>query len=229
MERTHKASFSILGARPLDCAGAPYRAHLFHCTYYTARKMSRGISKKNFFIFSKFLLTFQIFCGIIYSQGKERKQSTMTNLTVFNKMINQYNRLSFTHNYIFGFADRGTIYAVVTNSSVLPLVCCLDISSRNGGYSLRFKPTKAQKEFLKTFQMKAICSEKYFEEIAKNSKYNRGEIFEKMVTEFVGQEWKKDNVPFTKDGDITINGIAYQIKFNKATFANEKSLENLTK
>ena len=56
----------------------------------------------------------------------------MTNLTVFNKMINQYNRLSFTHNYIFGFADRGTIYAVVTNSDVLPLVCCLDASSRNG-------------------------------------------------------------------------------------------------
>ena len=153
----------------------------------------------------------------------------MTNLTVFNKMINQYNRLSFTHNYIFGFADRGTIYAVVTNSNVLPLVCCLDISSRYGGFSLRFKPTKAQKEFLKTFPMKAICSEKYFEEAVKNSKYNRGEIFEKMVTEFVGQKWKKDNIPFTKDGDITINGIAYQIRFNKATFANEKTLENLTK
>ena len=165
----------------------------------------------------------------MYSQGKERKQSTMTNLTVFNKMINQYNRLSFTHKYIFGFADRGTIYAVVTNSNVLPLVCCLDMSSKNGGFSLRFKPTKAQKEFLKTFPTKAICSEKYFEEVAKNSKYNRGEIFEKMITEFVGQEWKKDNVPFTKDGDIRINGIAYQIKFNKATFANEKSLENLTK
>ena len=77
--------------------------------------------------------------------------------------------------------------------------------------------------------MKAICSEKYYEKIEKNSKYNRGKKKKKMVTEFVGQEWKKDNVPFTKDGDITIKGIAYQIKFNKATFANEKSLENLTK
>lgn len=153
----------------------------------------------------------------------------MTNLTIFNKMINQYDRFSFTHNYILGFADRGTIYSVVTNSDVLPLVCCLDMSSRKGGFSLRFKPNKMQKEFLKTFEIKAICSEKYFEEVVKNSKYNHGEIFEKMITESVGQEWKKDNIPFTKGGDITINGIAYQIKFNKATFANEKTLENLTK
>ena len=143
----------------------------------------------------------------------------MMNLTIFNKMISQYNRLSFTHNYILGFADKGIIYAVFTNSSILPLVCCLDASSRNGGYSLRFKPTKAQKEFLKTFQMKAICSEKYFEEVAKNSKYNRGEIFEKMVTEFVGQKWKKDNVPFTKDGDITINGTITANKVVGAVYA----------
>lgn len=151
----------------------------------------------------------------------------MTNTTIFNKMINDYNRLSFTHEYIFGFADRGTIYAVHAKSDILPSVCCLDASSRNGGCSLRFKPTKAQKEFLKTFSVKAVCSEKYFEEVAKNSKYNRGEIFEKMVTEMAGQKWEKDNVPFTKGGDIEINGIAYQIKFNKATFVNEKTLENL--
>lgn len=151
----------------------------------------------------------------------------MTNTTIFNKMIEQYDRLSFTHNYIFGFADRGTVYAVTADSKVLPLVCCLDEASRGCGYALRFKPTKAQREFLKTFKVQAVCSEKYFEEIAKSSKYNRGEIFEKMVTEMAGQVWVKDNIPFTKDGDLTVNGVAYQIKYNKATFANEKTLENL--
>lgn len=58
----------------------------------------------------------------------------------------------------------------------------------------------------------------------KDSKYNRGEIFEKMVTELNGQEWEKDNVPFTDDGDLTVDGIAYQIKFEKATFTSEKQL-----
>jgi hypothetical protein len=49
-----------------------------------------------------------------------------------------------------------------------------------------------------------------------------------MVTEMVfNQEWKKDTVPFNKGGDVEANGIAYQIKFQKATFCNEKSLANI--
>ena len=72
-----------------------------------------------------------------------------------------------------------------------------------------------------------LCSKEYFEEVVKNSKYNRGEIFEKLVTEYFGQEWEKDNVPFTEDGDLTVKGIAYQIKYQSATFVNEKTLANL--
>ena len=53
------------------------------------------------------------------------------------------------------------------------------------------------------------------------SKYNFGEVFEKLETERVGQTWVKDNVPFTEDGDLTVDGIAYQIKFEKATFLTE--------
>jgi hypothetical protein len=66
-----------------------------------------------------------------------------------------------------------------------------------------------------------------FETLVEESKYNKGEIFEKLVTENFGQEWTKDNVPFTKGGDLTVNGIAYQIKFEKATFTNEKTLARL--
>jgi hypothetical protein len=57
-----------------------------------------------------------------------------------------------------------------------------------------------------------------------DSKYNKGEIFEKLVTEAYGQEWVKDNIPFTEAGDIEVDGHAYQIKYEKATFTNEKSL-----
>ena len=63
-----------------------------------------------------------------------------------------------------------------------------------------------------------------FDETVTATKYNKGEVFEKMVTEGYGQAWEKDNVPFTKDGDLTVDGVAYQIKFEKATFTNEKSL-----
>ena len=69
-----------------------------------------------------------------------------------------------------------------------------------------------------------ICTEEYLEALFKESKYNRGEIFEKIITEKYGQTWVKDNIPYTVDGDITIDGIAYQIKYQKATFLTEKGM-----
>lgn len=142
--------------------------------------------------------------------------------------IARYNAIAFTHNYIFGFIYKGTVYMVCTTSQLLPYLLTLDTSSRGTGYSLRFKPTKEQKLFLLT-HAKALCSERYFNALVAESKYNRGEIFEKLVTERYGQRWVKDNVPFTEAGDIEINGVAYQIKFEKATFTNEKSLARFEK
>ena len=107
-------------------------------------------------------------------------------------------------------------------------MCKLDKASRGAGYALRFCPNAQQKLFLMT-SAKVLCSAKFFNEQVANSKYNKGEIFEKLVTEHFGQVWEKDNVPFTEAGDIEVDGIAYQIKYQKATFCNEKSLANLTK
>ena len=124
---------------------------------------------------------------------------------------------------------NGNVYATFTDESVLPYVCCLDkASSKNGGgYSLRYKPNKAQKATLfanseKTF---IVCSVEFFNEMVATTKYNKGEIFEKLVTEYFGINWEKDNIPFTDGGDVEINGKAFQIKYEKATFTNEKFLQ----
>ena len=61
--------------------------------------------------------------------------------------------------------------------------------------------------------------------MVETTKYNKGEIFEKLITEYFGMKWEKDNVPFTEGGDIEINGKAFQIKYEKATFTNEKFLQ----
>ena len=115
---------------------------------------------------------------------------------------------------------------------------CLDKASRGAGYSLRFKPTLNEKYMLMANGATPLCSDRRFNAMLKetyiNNKskevnYNRGEVFEKLVTEYAGQEWEKDNIPFTEAGDLDWNGIAYQIKFEKATFTNEKSLANLKK
>lgn len=152
----------------------------------------------------------------------------MTNTALFANMINRYNGVAFTHNYIWGFTYKHNVYMAITTSEVMPLVCKLDKASRGAGYALRFCPTTDQKLVLMP-SATLLCSEKFFNEQVAESKYNNGEIFEKMVTEYFGQVWVKDNVPFTEAGDIETDGVAYQIKYQKATFCNEKSLANLRK
>lgn len=152
----------------------------------------------------------------------------MTNTILFNTMINRYNTMAFTHQYIWGFSYKGNIYMAMSDASLMPYICCLDKASRGAGYALRFKPTNDQKILLLQNAI-VLCSEKFFDETVASSKYNNGEIFEKMVTEYFGQKWEKDRVPFTEDGDITIKGVAYQIKYQKATFCNERTLTNLSR
>ena len=151
----------------------------------------------------------------------------MTNTTIFNTLISDYNKFSFTHNYIFGFTYKGIVYSVKATSEILPYILKLDKASRGAGYALRFKPTNEQKLFLIARGAKAICSTAVFDNMVAESVYNRGEVFEKIETEYAGQTWTKDNVPFYMDGDLTVNGIAYQIKFEKATFTNEKQMMKL--
>lgn len=160
--------------------------------------------------------------GIIRHKIK-RGEHQMENFTLFNKLINEYTKLSFAHLYILGFRFNGNIYMTIQNSDILNAVCKLDKASRGYGYAIRYNPNKAVKIAMLKNAV-CICSEKFFDETVANTKYNKGEIFEKFVTEYYGQVWTKDNVPFTKAGDIVVNGIHYQIKFEKATFANEYTL-----
>ncbi|MBR3673862.1 MAG: hypothetical protein IKN65_06260 [Clostridia bacterium] len=150
------------------------------------------------------------------------------NTTIFQKLINGYNALSFTHNYIFGYEYKGNVYATSVTAEVLPYILKLDKASRGAGYALRFCPTVEQKLFLMMQNTTGvICSSEYFKTEVANSIYNNGEIFEKLVTEKFGQVWEKDNIPYTEAGDIEVDGVAYQIKFQKATFTNEKSLARM--
>ena len=150
----------------------------------------------------------------------------MTNTSLFKTMIDRYNNAAFTHQYIWGFTYKKNVYMAITDSSYMPFVCKLDKASRGAGYALRFCPNAEQKMLLMT-EAQVLCSEEYLENMFASCDYNRGEVFEKLVTEYYGQTWVKDNIPFTKAGDIEVGGVAYQIKFQKATFCNEKSLANL--
>lgn len=149
------------------------------------------------------------------------------NTTMFEYLINEYNRLAYTHNYIFGFEYKGLIYAVTTTNEVLPYILKLDKASRGAGLALRFKPTNAQKMLLIAKGAEVVGSAEWFKNEVESNNYNIGENFERIITERNGQTWEKDNVPFTIDGDLTVDGVAYQIKYQGATFTNEKTLARL--
>lgn len=153
----------------------------------------------------------------------------MKNETIRHKMVNFYNGNSFTHNYMFGYVFKKTVYLTVTTSEVLSEVTMIDKAGHNEGLALKFKPTVEQKLMLMSINSEPICSKQYIEDLFKESKYNRGEIFEKIITEKFGQKWVKDNIPYYEDGDITVDGISYQIKFQNATFLTEKGMANQSK
>lgn len=151
----------------------------------------------------------------------------MKNIALFNEMVRTYNDKAYTHEYIFGINYKGNIYMVKTTSQLLTLVLKLDKASRGKGYSLRFKPNNKIREMLLAEGAELICSAEMFGKLANESKYNKGEVFEKLVTEWYGQKWEKDNIPFTEDGDLTVDGIAYQIKYEQATFLTETQMLGL--
>ena len=148
----------------------------------------------------------------------------MKNQELFFQMVKFYNSKAYTHEYIFGVNCDGNIYMIKAKSDVLAHVLKLDKASRGNGYALRFKPNKSIKTLLISMGAEILCSAEMFATLCNESKYNKGEIFEKLVTERFGQTWEKDSVPFTDDGDLTVDGIAYQIKFESASFINEKQM-----
>ena len=151
------------------------------------------------------------------------------NKEIFNILLEGYNSVAFTDKYIFGFISKDVVYMAFAYSEIIPYITTLDKAGRDGGYALRYKPNKRQIEGLynSATEVIALCSKDYFEKSVKRSRYNRGEVFERIVFKYFGKRWKKDHKPFYKYGDIKIDGIPYQIKFIGATLTTEKQINGL--
>lgn len=140
-------------------------------------------------------------------------------------LVRGYEAKAYTNAYIYGFTYKGMVYGVkVQNLTEAGLR--VSKASRGNGYALRFRPNMAEKA---TFLENAfsVCTKEQFDHMVANCKYNRGEVFEKLITEMCGQVWEKDNVPFNMGADLTYKGVAYQIKFQNATFCNERQLARI--
>lgn len=138
-------------------------------------------------------------------------------------MIKWYRKKSACDTYIIGFIANKQVYFSTLNE-IKPSMLSIEQASRGQGENLRFRvKAKHKKALLK----KATCLGST--DILIDSKYNKGEIFEKLITEYFGQKWSKDTTPFWIKGDININGQEVQVKFDGGTLLNTKQINKFKK
>ena len=142
-------------------------------------------------------------------------------------MIALYNLLSASHLYILGFVVENVLYYAMMDFSTMSKYIKGDraSSSRGGFAKLRIKLTTKQK--IELLRIAKTCGT--INDLTAMSKYNKGENFERVITELLtGEKWVKDSVPFNVAGDIVVNGENIQIKFDGAEITNERLLKKLT-
>ena len=152
--------------------------------------------------------------------SKQEKNQKIVELTQKMKAI------QFTDNYIIGGFYQGEVYYKYGNFDDLPVVLSESSSKNGGGIVLRY-PKNSKKREKELFERGLrLCSEReFFDKGIERGIANRGHIFECLITELLTEQvWERDNVPFYKGADLTVNGIAYSIKFEKATIATERTI-----
>ena len=137
-------------------------------------------------------------------------------------MIKTYRQFSAADNYILGFVYEKMLY-MVRVAEIMPRYLSVEEASRNQGENLRLRLKKVHKAQL--MKKAPICLGSA--DCLNDSKYNKGEVFERLVTEYYGQTWQKDTVPFWVQGDINLNGEEVQIKLDSATLMNTKQMAKL--
>lgn len=144
---------------------------------------------------------------------------------IVKTMLRQYNKYRVNDLYMLGYIYNNNVYVTIVKY-ISQKALYIEVAPRKQGYCLRFKPTKETKEKLLK-NKSTICLGN--SDILVNDKYNKGELLEKKIFELNNQVWKKDNTPFYIDGDIIVNDIKYQIKFEQATLTTTKQLKRLHK
>ena len=143
-----------------------------------------------------------------------------------DRMRKQYEKFTAAQGYIIGFNMNGIIYGVEMDKIPRRYTKVQkECSKAGGGYGLyvNINTNKIKKQLIKkAFKVGTIQE-------LENSIYNKGVMFEKMVYEYYGQEFRgKDSVPFHKAGDIVIDGKQIQVKYLHARICYDKTLKKLS-
>ena len=145
-----------------------------------------------------------------------------------NEMINRYNALAVATAYIVGFILNGMLYYTMSAHIADDFLKFDRMSSKRGGWAkIRVKLTSADRKALVACGKAIMIGSA--ELLDTDDKYNKGERFERIITETLTSEtWVKDSTPFNVAGDITLNGEQVQIKFDGAELTNERTLMRMS-
>ncbi len=144
-------------------------------------------------------------------------------MTLFD-LITAYATHTAAHTYILGFVFGGNLYRVTLTFAELTAYIRQSRTSSQKGAVLQARIRVKSKQAAELVESgKALLMGTA--EMLEDDKHNRGEIFEKIITEtLTGKTWKKDSTPFWKAGDIELNGEQIQIKLSEAELTNEKAI-----
>ena len=150
-------------------------------------------------------------------------------------MIRYYRKFSAAERYILGFVENHIVYMVEVDE-IMPRFLTIEQASRNQGENLRLRSRKTHKAALMKHNAIALGKDTelidsigHLNNKGKMAYWNKGEMFEKMVTEYFGQIWEKDTVGFWVQGDINLNGVEVQIKLADATLMDTNKMHKLQK
>jgi len=159
----------------------------------------------------------------------EKDVSFMDAKSMFNLYVDFSAAKSFIVGGIVGDVVKFAIVEPAMLADNLTFITSSTKTDKTNSIVLRFLFSRDVKRYVKENGVE-LCSKADFLALAKSickTGSNQGDAFEKLVTEYYGQEWCRNNNEFWKKGDITINGIEYQIKTHKASLISEKTLNNL--
>ena len=151
----------------------------------------------------------------------------VTAIAYCEEMRDFYGRTAYTHEYLFGWIEKNDVYAVFLqwdDFKTLLLKNDKAATSKGGMLKIRVKADTRARMILKKKAFIIASAD----ELNADEKHNKGENFERIVTEkLCGEKWEKDSVPYYKAGDVIYKGRPIQVKFDGAELTNAKTYENI--
>lgn len=138
-----------------------------------------------------------------------------------------YAKNAYTSHYIIGVARRGTVYAyfITLDGDGLAQLFTEEDSNKDGD-CLRYRSTAKKVRFLEeygtahrlsTLEDFEASREWYTAKNGKVKQRDRGVTFERLLAvRFGGTLATAENLKYTDGGDIIIDGVAYQVKYERS-------------